>query len=230
MENNSDEMKKTHQELKHLGFVRATAVNTIMWLSSLYDYAKQNSGPLRSAAGAVEGAVTTVVSPVYDKFKGVPDHLLVFLDEKVNIASAKFDEHAPPSAKKVASHIREAIEKTTNIAKGVVHKAQVDGPLAAACYAAKESSELVLDQSIKVWSKLDQLPPFHLVTEMTAPTAAHWSDKYNKLVTDMRGKGYTVFGYIPLIPSEDIAKAFKQYKDANRGEIVNSPTTEVSSQ
>lgn len=84
METNHDETKRdTQQELKHLGFVRVAAINTIMCLSNLYDYAKQNSGPLRSAVETVEGAVTTVVTPVYNKFKRVPDHLLVFLDEQV---------------------------------------------------------------------------------------------------------------------------------------------------
>lgn len=228
---NSNETKRTHQELKHLGFVRAAAINTIVCLSSLYDYAKQNSGPLRSAVGAVEGAVTTVVSPVYDKFKGVPDHLLVFLDEKVDVASAKFDEHAPPLAKQVVSHVHDAVEKATQLAKALVHQAQVDGPIAAAHYAAQESKEIVLDQSVKVWSKLDQLPPFHMVAEMTVPTAAHWSDKYNKLVADLRGKGYTAFCYIPLIPSDEIAKAFKQYKARNESDVANPPaSSEVSSQ
>lgn len=71
------------QELKHLGFVRMAAIQALVCVSNLYDYAKSNSGPLRSAVGTVESAVTTVVGPVYEKFKGVPADLLVFLDKKV---------------------------------------------------------------------------------------------------------------------------------------------------
>lgn len=52
-------------------------------MSNLYNYAKQNSGPLRSAVGTVEGTVTTVLGPVYDRIKGVPQDLLVFVDNKV---------------------------------------------------------------------------------------------------------------------------------------------------
>ena len=70
-------------ELKRLGFVRVAAIQALVYVSNLYEYAKQSSGPLRSAVGTVEGVVTTVVSPVYDKLKGVPDDLLVFLDKKV---------------------------------------------------------------------------------------------------------------------------------------------------
>ena len=66
------ETENKSPELKRLGFVRVVTIQ-----------AKQNSGPLRSTVGTVEAAVTTVVSPVYDKFKGIPDYLLSFLDKKV---------------------------------------------------------------------------------------------------------------------------------------------------
>lgn len=72
-------------ELKHLGFVRIAAIHVLGVVFNLYDYAKRNSGPLRSAVGTVEGAVTAVVGPVYEKFRGIPDDLLVFFDKKVII-------------------------------------------------------------------------------------------------------------------------------------------------
>jgi len=75
--------KRKDLDLKHLGFVRIAAIQVLVCVSNLYDYAKRNSGPLRSAVGTVEGTVNAVVGPVYEKFKGVPDHLLVFLDHKV---------------------------------------------------------------------------------------------------------------------------------------------------
>lgn len=76
-------MEKSEGNLKHLGFVRVLAINTAVLVSNLYEYAKQNSGPLRSTVGTVENAVTTVVRPVYERLKGVPDEVLVFLDQKV---------------------------------------------------------------------------------------------------------------------------------------------------
>lgn len=77
------ETERKKQELRHLGFMRIAAIQALVCVSSLYDYAKRNSGPLRSPVGTVESAVTAVVGPVYQKFKGVPDDLLVFLDKKV---------------------------------------------------------------------------------------------------------------------------------------------------
>ena len=72
-----------NEELKHLGFVRVAAIQTLVVVSNLYEYAKQNSGPLRSTVGTVEGAVTSVLGPVYSKLKDVPDDVLVFVDNKV---------------------------------------------------------------------------------------------------------------------------------------------------
>ena len=83
-----DVEKKSYNDdlakLKHLGFVRIAAIHAFVCMSSLYDYAKHNSGPLRSAVGTVEGTVTTVLGPVYNKFKPLPQDLLVFLDNKVS--------------------------------------------------------------------------------------------------------------------------------------------------
>ncbi|KAL2903671.1 hypothetical protein RDABS01_002381 [Bienertia sinuspersici] len=228
MENN-DEMKKnnTQKELKHLSFVRVAAINTIMLLTNMYNYAKQNSGPLRSAVGTVEGAVTTVVTPVYNKFKGFPDHLLVFLDRKVDVASAKFDAHAPSLAKQIATQVHIIFIQSAQLAKQVVHQAQVSGPLAAAQYAANESKDLVLNQSVKVWSKLDKFPPVHMVAEIAVPTATYWSEKYNQVISDFRGKGYDVFSYVPLVPIDEISKAFKQSKGGNGSGVARSLATEV---
>lgn len=63
--------------------MRIVVIQTFAIVSNLYEYAKQNSGPLRSAVGTVENTVTTVLGPVYNKFKDVPDDVLVFVDKKV---------------------------------------------------------------------------------------------------------------------------------------------------
>ena len=77
------QIENKDQELKRLGFVRVISINALVCVSNLYENGKQYSGSLKSTVGTVESAVTTVVGPVYEKFKGVPGDLLVFLDEKV---------------------------------------------------------------------------------------------------------------------------------------------------
>ncbi|XP_061360785.1 REF/SRPP-like protein At1g67360 [Gastrolobium bilobum] len=207
------------QELKHLGFVKIAAIQAFICVSSLYGFAKQNSGPLRSAVGTVESTVTTVLGPVYDKIKGVPDHLLVFVDNKVDKATHKFDEHAPPLVKQVVSQVKFLIQELTPKAEKVVSEAQSGGARAAAHYVATESKQFVLIGLVKLWAGLNHYPPFHAVAEMAVPTVAHWSEKYNHVVKNMIGKGYNVFGYLPLIPIDDIAviaKAFRQGEAAGQ--------------
>ncbi|XP_058731782.1 REF/SRPP-like protein At1g67360 [Vicia villosa] len=198
------------QELKHLGFVRIAAIHAFVCMSSLYDYAKQNSGSLRSAVGTVEGTVTTVLGPVYHKFKPLPQDLLLFLDNKVDEATNKFDERAPPFAKQVANQTKVLIQGVTHKAEKVVNEAQSGGAKAAANYVVTESKQVVLTSSVKLWSGLNHYALFHAVAELAIPTAAHWSEKYNHVVKNISGKGYAVSGYLPLIPVDEIAKAFKQ--------------------
>lgn len=73
------------KKLKHLEFVQVAAIYIAVCFSSLYECAKENSGPLRPGVQTVEGTVKTVIGPVYEKFHDVPFELLKFLDRKVHI-------------------------------------------------------------------------------------------------------------------------------------------------
>ncbi|OAY32361.1 hypothetical protein MANES_13G012400v8 [Manihot esculenta] len=206
------EIEKKNPDLKRLGFVRIAAIQALVCVSNLYDYAKQNLGPLRSTVGTVESAVTTVVSPVYRKFKDLPDELLLYLDNKVDEGTRKFDKNAPPVAKQAVSQAHSWLQIASEKAQELVNEARVGGPRAAVRYATSEFKRLALTQSVKAWIKLNEFPVVHTVADMAVPTAAHWSEKYNHLVKGMAEKGYTVFGYVPLVPIDDIAKAYKQGK------------------
>ncbi|XP_055810486.1 REF/SRPP-like protein At1g67360 [Solanum dulcamara] len=211
---NKAEMEKSESNLKHLGFVRLFAINTAVLVSNLYDYAKQNSGPLRSTVGTVEKAVTTVVRPVYERFKGVPDEVLVFLDKKVDDGTAKFDEHAPPLAKKVVSKVQSLFQKASEVAQDLSKDIQVAGPRAAVYHAGELSKQFATSQVAVLWYHVNQCPPLHGIAQMAAPTAAHWSDKYNQLVADWKEKGYSIISYIPLIPVEEISLSYKHVESA----------------
>ncbi|CAI8616985.1 unnamed protein product [Vicia faba] len=174
-----DDHHHQEQKLKHLGFVRIAAIHAFVCMSSLYDYAKQNSGSLRPAVGTVEGTVTTVLGPVYHKFKPLPQDLLLFLDNKVDEATNKFDECAPPFAKQVVNQAKGLIQEVTHKADKVVNEAQ---------------------------SGLNHYALFHAVAELAIPTAARWSEKYNHVVKNISGKGYAVSGYLPLIPVDLLMK------------------------
>ncbi|CAH2065853.1 unnamed protein product [Thlaspi arvense] len=215
--------------LKHLGFVRIAAIHFLASVSNLYDYAKQNSGPLKSAVGKVEGAVTAAVIPVYNKFKDVPDTLLVFLDHKVGEASCKFDKHAPPMAKQVVTQANLLINKATEKAQSFVKEARTGGPKAAFNFAATEYKYFLVTNSVKVWSKLNQYKPIHAVGAKALPVAANLSGIYNDLVTDMTQMGYPVVGYLPLVPVDDFVKAYQKEDAApKKGDDTTATTTTTS--
>lgn len=94
-------------------------------------------------------------------------------------------------------------------------EAQTGGPRSAILYAATESKQLIFNQSVKLWVVLDQYHPIHKMAEKAAPTATYLSEKYNHTV-----KGYTVFGYLPLVPVDDISKAVKQGKAGKKGDAA----------
>ncbi|KAL0327374.1 UNVERIFIED_CONTAM: REF/SRPP-like protein [Sesamum angustifolium] len=208
------EVQGSEMQLKHLGFVRILVINAAVLVSNLYIYAKQNSGPLKSTVGKVEDAVTAVVSPVYERFKSIPSDILVFLDKKVDEATYKFDERAPPAAKIAASKAQSIVKKASKVLQDLAEEAKVDGPLAAISHAGEISKHFAVDKLALVWYKANQYPALHGVFEMAVPTAAHWSDKYNKLVKEMSSKGYSFFNYVPLVPVEEMGKAYKQVEAA----------------
>ncbi|WCJ38760.1 Rubber elongation factor protein (REF) [Euphorbia peplus] len=221
--------KRKSPELKHLMFVRIAVIEVVIIVWKLYEYAKKNSGPLRSTVGTVEGAVAAVVRPVYQKNKDLPDDLLVFVDGKVDEGMQQFDKHAPSIAKKVARKTKVVLDKSLDKSKKLVNEARTGGPCAAVKYAATESKNLVINQSVKVYIKLDHLPVIHTMLDITLPTAAHWSEKYNKIVNTLIGKGYKIFGYLPLVPIDEITKTYKQRKPADKEDKTEKKSDDSSS-
>ncbi|KAJ6319831.1 hypothetical protein OIU78_015270 [Salix suchowensis] len=89
-------VKDTEEKLEYLDFVQVVAIYVVVCFSSVYRYAKENSGPLKPGVRTVEDTVRTVTGPVYDKFHDVPFQLLKFVDHKVRFLS--------PSDSKSISH------------------------------------------------------------------------------------------------------------------------------
>lgn len=62
--------------------------------------------------------------------------------------------------------------------------------------------------AVSAWKKLNQLPIFPRVAQVVVPTAAYCTEKYNQTVASTAEKGYRVSAYLPLVPTEKIAKVF----------------------
>ncbi|XP_073036441.1 REF/SRPP-like protein At1g67360 [Primulina eburnea] len=221
--------RTTDAQLKHLGFVRILAIKSVVVLSNVYGYVKRNSGPLKSTVVTVENAVTSIVTPFYERCKGVPGDLLVFVDEKVDKVINKFDECAPTAAKYAVSKGQLIVKKASQVAQDLVKEAQVSGPFAAISHAGTMSKHFALSQLAVVWYKVNQYPPLHGVSETVVATAAHWSEKYNKLVIDMAAKGNNLFNYVPLVPVDEMARAYKQVEAAANKKVDASSASSSDS-
>ncbi|KAK1403190.1 putative rubber elongation factor [Heracleum sosnowskyi] len=204
--------------LKHLGFVRAIAINILFWLSDLYQhYTKQQHHKYSGALVYVETTIAPVVTPLYSQFKDVPDALLLFLDTKVDEATLGFDKLAPPLAKQLLRQTKSVVVKLSDAAIQLGKVVKADGPTAALHYAYDSYKDPVLIQLAKLWQEINKISSLNVVAQMLLPTVCLISDKYNEVIADMAGKGYSVFCCLPSVPIDDIARAYKQVEAAACG-------------
>lgn len=167
----------------------------------LYSYAKERAGPLKPGVDTVEEAVKTVVGPVYDKFHQVPVEVLKYVDRKVDESVSELDRHVPTNVKKVSSQARSVVSEVCRA--GVVDAAS---GLAKTVYTKYEPK--AEQCAVSAWRRLNQLPLFPHVASAVLPKAAYCTEKYNEAVVSSAQKGYKVSAYLPLVPTEKIAKVF----------------------
>ncbi|XP_010269516.1 PREDICTED: stress-related protein-like [Nelumbo nucifera] len=220
------EMAENHEkDLKYLEFVQVAVIHAALYFSSLYNYAKENSGPLKPGVQSVEGTVKTVVGPVYEKFHDVPFEFLKFVDRKVDDSVSELERHLPSVVKGAASEAFSAAQKAPEVARAVASEVQRSGVVETATGIAKSvytkceptakdlyaKYEPVAEHyAVSTWKSLNQLPLFPQIAQVVLPTAAYCSEKYNQAVCYTAERGYTVFAYLPLVPTERIAKVFSE--------------------
>lgn len=229
--------EQQRQKLEYLEFVQVAALQALFCASRIYTFAKERSGPLKPGVETVEGTFKSVVGPVYDKLHGVPFEVLKFVDAKMGESVGEIGRHVPSPVKEASNQVYNAAQKAPEVARsisGEVRRAGVIGTatgIARAAYTKAEPTakelygkyEPVAEQyAVSAWQTLNRLPVFPQVAHILVPTAAHWSDKYNKAVTYSTDKGYAVPAYLPLVPIERIAKVF-----GGNGEAV-APASEAS--
>lgn len=95
VEHQQEEPRRRAPKLRYLDFVQVAAAQAAVCLAGLYGLAKDHAGPLRPSVDAVESAVKGVVSPVYDRFGGLPLDVLAFVDRKVSLVASPRVARAP---------------------------------------------------------------------------------------------------------------------------------------
>ncbi|XP_058200140.1 stress-related protein-like isoform X2 [Rhododendron vialii] len=217
----TETVQDEENRLKYLDFVQAAAIYMIVCFSTLYEFAKENSGPLKPGVQTVEGTVKTVIGPVFEKFHDVPFELLKFVDHKVDESMNELERHLPNLVKQASCQALSAAQKAPEVARAVASEVQRSGVVDTASNMAKTlytKYEPVAEQyAVSAWRGLNQLPLFPQVAGIVVPTAAYWTEKYNETVRCTADRGYVVATYLPVVPIEKIAKVFE---GAEHGEAV----------
>ncbi|XP_023736631.1 stress-related protein isoform X2 [Lactuca sativa] len=65
------------------------------------------------------------------------------------------------------------------------------------------------EHAASAWQSVNKVPLFHGVANAVIPTAGYVSEKYNQTVQQTSEEGYKASSYLPLVPTEKIAKVFK---------------------
>jgi hypothetical protein len=125
----------------------------------------------------------------------------------VYAVARELTEEAQQSGVKGAA--RAALAKVEPAAKDVYGRVE---PAARELYVRYEPAAEHL--AVSTWRSLNGLPVFPHVAQIVVPTAAHWAEKYNKVVASAAQKGYTGAKYLPAVPTERIAKVFSEEKGA----------------
>ncbi|XP_052182520.1 stress-related protein [Diospyros lotus] len=228
----TETVEDNRKMVKHLDFVQVAAIYIVVCISSLYEYARENSGPLKPGVQTVEATVKTVISPVYEKFHDVPFELLKFVDRKVDESINELDRHTP-------SLLKQALNQAVSAARAVASEVQRVGLVEAASNLTKKvyteyeptakelytKFEPVAEQkAVSAWRSLNKIPLFPQLAGIMVPTAVYWTEKYNQSVVYTADRGYPVAGYLPLVPIERIAKIFEEAEHgpsvSTRGEAV----------
>lgn len=202
------------RRLKYLDFVQMAAIYMVICFSTLYEFAKENSGPLRPGVQTVEATVKTVVGPLFDRFHHVPFEILRFVDSRVDEYVHELDSLVPSLVKQASRQARAVASE--------VRRAGLAGAARGGCKrlepAAREIYEkyepVAEEYTVAAWRRLNRMPLFPQVAEIAVPTVAYWAEKYNRAACYAAERDYPASGYLPMVPLERIAKVFDE---AERG-------------
>lgn len=116
-------------------------------------------------------------------------------------------QKAPEVARSVAGEVQRTgvVGTATGMAKSAYTKCE---PAAKDLYTKYEPAAERC--AVSAWKSLNRLPLFPQVAHVMVPTAAYWSEKYNQAVCHAADCGYTVSAYLPLVPTQRIAKVFSE--------------------
>ncbi|KAL7585799.1 stress-related protein [Lactuca sativa] len=187
------EVQSEEEKLKHLDFVEDAVQQVVGIASSVYDYVKDKVGAIPGVE-TIETTVKNVVGPAIEKFQDVPGEVLKFVDRKV-------DEVLPSS-------VKDATTTAKSFSTEVVSDVKNNGLVETAKELLVKIEPVAEEYASSAWETLSQIPLLSKIVNAFAPAATLVADKYNETVQQTAEEGYKVSSFLPLVPTEKIAKVF----------------------
>ncbi|KAB1999270.1 hypothetical protein ES319_D12G151000v1 [Gossypium barbadense] len=196
----TENLENIQKKLKHLYFVQVASIYTVVCVSRMHEYTKENSGALKSRVQIVEEIVKTIIGLFNDKFRNVLFELFKFFYRKVDKLLSPFECHVPSVVKHASSQARTVASKVQQVrvvdaAKSITRNVYTRyGPTTKEMY---DKYEVVAKQYAVV-----------------VPTNAYWLKKYNQVIQQFGEKWCVVAAYLPLGPNDIITKVFMDNRGA----------------
>eukprot|EP00252_Welwitschia_mirabilis_P025632 TRINITY_DN809_c0_g1_i1.p1 TRINITY_DN809_c0_g1~~TRINITY_DN809_c0_g1_i1.p1 ORF type:complete len:251 (+),score=45.45 TRINITY_DN809_c0_g1_i1:115-867(+) len=236
--------------LRYLSFFHVAAQKAISRLGRVYQYGKENSGPLKQGISAVEGTVKVLVAPIFSKIQDKPYKILAYADRKVEDAVLKIDRHAPPLLKRTASQVYETAKEAPKVARSFYDGVREQGitqktkGVAKQLYSKTEpvardvyyKYEPVAEHwTLVAWNKLLQFPIVPQTIETILPPGVRCVQIYNSKVQILADRQYRLASYLPIVPVEKLSVTIsrslekRDVKASERKKENDSPVDEQSS-
>lgn len=138
---------------------------------------------------------------------------------QVGDTAVEVERHVPSLVKEASNQVRFVTQKAPKIARSISAEFQRAGVMGTAAELAKvaytKAQPVAKQYAVSAWRSLNKLPVFPNVAQVVVPTAARWTNKYNKAVRYSAAKGYALAMYLPVVSTERIASVFGEDTQAN---------------
>eukprot|EP00250_Pteridium_aquilinum_P014951 c222_g1_i1 orf=192-899(+) len=194
--------------LKYLGFFPAALTSLCLYLSAIYEAAKDQAGPLRSGVEDVEDVLKTVLRPVVRIAEDQSTKLLDYVDKKVDEKLKLVDEHIPAFIKPIAFHAQQMLLRVEPMMDFNIKTLGLDGPTSShvVAYNKETCSEY---WTYDTFQKFVSVLHLSGVVRLLGPGAMYSAELFNHVASVLRDAQIPFSSYIPDVPVQMLEKALK---------------------
>ncbi|MCO5550303.1 hypothetical protein L7F22_003786 [Adiantum nelumboides] len=200
--------------LKYLGFFPAALSSVCVYLSAIYEAAKDQAGPLRPGVEDVEEVLKVVVRPVLRIAEDQSTKLLDYVDKKVDEKLKMVDDLMPAFVKPIAFYAHQMIVRAEPTKSLNVRSVGLES--AASSHGVEFNKEAYSEYGTN--DTLEKFIAFlHLreVVSMLGPRAVYSAHLFNQFASSLREAHVPFSSYIPDVPVQELEQALKSRIDAS---------------